>query len=600
MITLLVCLAAIAILLLLAKRIEPTDRSAYRTGQLEQMQQADSFSDFLDHFFLYEVTSDSVTTAYSVESRHTFSIPELPALLTTFSLPDKQQQEHAAEILSLTTECLNRFSKDTLSAKEQQTYELLTRRLTHRRTQLSFPYYEELLGGTTGVQANLPVTLGEYPLRCKEDVRVYLALLRQIPSYFDRMIAYEKERSRLGYETPNFLLAGTKEKLTPLLSDLRADDNCFTQLFADRLRLIPGLTQKDQESFLAENKTLVRESVLPAYENLYHYVDQAITGVPLQEDTAYGLSSLPDGKAYYEALAWENSGSSHSVPELISMTDAALASTLHSVFRIMTTDEESYLYYCDHLLETPFESPASILEALSLLSRRSYPALQEVPDYCIKNVPDCLAASVSPAFYMLPAIDQTRSHTIYINPLYTNEQNGNLFTTLAHEGFPGHLYQTVYFQETKPHPIRQLLDYPGYVEGWATYVEMDSFSFIDYPKGYDSLEQLYQADTMINLCLSTRIDLGVNYENWTLKDVKNYFEENGFNSYYAEDVYTYVVEAPANYLRYFIGYLELCDLKEACKRRDLEHYTDLEFHRAILDFGPADYETLRHFLLTAS
>lgn len=198
---------------------------------------------------------------------------------------------------------------------------------------------------------------------------------------------------------------------------------------------------------------------------------------------------------------------------------------------------------------------------------------------------------------MIPAIDDYQNNTIYINPLYTNEENGNLFTTLAHEGFPGHLYQTVYFNDTNPDHIRQALDYPGYVEGWATYVEMNSFEFLDYPLAGDSLCRLYQADTIINLALCSRIDLGVNYQSWTLEDVQKFFEDNGFNSYYAENVYSYVVEAPANYLSYFIGYLEIMDLKNAYKNQEMENFSEQNFHKRFLDIGPSDFETLRKFML---
>ena len=49
---------------------------------------------------------------------------------------------------------------------------------------------------------------------------------------------------------------------------------------------------------------------------------------------------------------------------------------------------------------------------------------------------------LSPAFYMVPAIDSTKNNVIYINQGHMPDDI-SLFTTLAHEGYPGHLYQTV-------------------------------------------------------------------------------------------------------------------------------------------------------------
>ena len=279
------------------------------------------------------------------------------------------------------------------------------------------------------------------------------------------------------------------------------------------------------------------------------------------------------------------------------MTDHALQNTLGNVLNIALTDQTAYLYYCEHPLETYYNSPEAILEALSLMIRKDYPVLKTQPHYVIKQVPKSLAASLSPAFYMIPAMDDYSNNTIYINSLYTNDENGNLFTTLAHEGFPGHLYQTVYFNSTRPSPIRQILDYPGYVEGWASYVEMNIFPYLDYPLEGNSLCKLYQSDTIINLALCSRIDLGVNYEGWTLNDTRHFFEENGFRDYYAENVYSYVVESPSNYLSYFIGYLEIEDLKSAYRNLKMENYSDQDFHKHFLDIGPADFDTIRKSLL---
>jgi uncharacterized protein (DUF885 family) len=533
-----------------------------------------------------------------------------------------------------------------------------------------YPYYEELLGATTGVQANLPVTLGEYPLRSEEDVQTYLALLRQIPTYFDNVISYEKHRQEIGYTTADFMLNDTLDGLSTLTDSLKENDNCFTETFESRIAAIEDLDEEQANQYCQQNREEIEKYILPSYEKLQGFVENLLanctdnssssTSTELSADnsnnsspssstelsadnsnnsslsnstelstnnsntnsttasdnstslsqsssrnsayipepnTAYGLSTLPEGRDYYALLVKSNTGSERSVEELISMTELTLKSALGNVLNIAVTDSQAYLYYCDNTLPSYYEQPESILEALSLLSREQYPVLASAPTYTIKSVPDSLAAHLSPAFYMIPAMDDFDHNTIYINQLYTSAENGNLFTTLAHEGFPGHLYQTVYFNSTNPAPIRQVLNYPGYVEGWATYVEMNAFHYVDYPLDSDSLCTLYQSDTIISLALSSRVDLGVNYENWTLNDVNQFFEDSGFQSYYAADLYAYVVEAPAVYLRYFIGYLEIEDLKQQYKNQEMENFSEKEFHRLLLEIGPADFGTIEECLM---
>lgn len=579
--------------------ISPTDTASYRTNLLEEMETARNFDAFTDALFCYETTTDSVTTAYTLANPASYGIPDLEPRLTSFSYSGYSKaaaNQSNQKILQFLSDSLSRFSNVSLDKDDQVTYCLLKNNLKLSQAEADYSFYEELLGSSTGVQANLPVTLGEYPLRTEEDIEIYLNLLEQVPAYFRDAISYENKRRELGLITPDFLLFSTKNNLETMLDGFQNGDNSFIDTFNERISKIGGLSKNKKLMFEKRNEQCVEKYIIPAYEELYNYVKD-IPDTGIDPSTAYGLSAKQKGTEYYYLLVQTSTGSSRPVSELITMTEQSLASALGDVLNIALMDQEAYLYYCENEMECCYQSPETTLEALSLMMREDYPVLDNPPSYQIKTVSDSLASSLSPAFYMIPAIDDYRNNTIYINPLYTNEENGNLFTTLAHEGFPGHLYQTVYFNNTNPAPIRQALNYPGYVEGWATYVEMNSFAFLDYPLEGDSLCRLYQADTIINLALCSRIDLGVNYESWTLQDVQKFFEDNGFNSYYAENVYSYVVEAPANYLSYFIGYLEIMDLKNAYKNREMENFTEKEFHKRFLDIGPADFDTLRKFLL---
>ncbi len=586
--------------------ISPTDNESYHTRLLEQMEQASSFSEFTNALFCYETTSDSITTAYTLKNPAAYNIPTLEPDLTSFSCRDYQKENQSSQnILGFLSDNLKRFSNSELTESEQITYSLLTNNINLSKAVSKYPFYEELLGSSSGVQANLPVTLGEYPLRNEEDVKTYLNLLKQVPAYFEDVISYEEQRNKKGLCTPDFLLLSSKEKMETMLDGFHNDDNSFIDTFNERISKMEGLSGRKQQHYKKQNENYVKKYVISAYENLYQYMEKRLESTSTDNlvpdsSTAYGLSSLPDGDKYYSLLVKSATGSSRPVKELISMTEQALSQALGDVLNIAITDQKSYFYYCENSLETYYQSPEVILEALSLMIREDYPVLNNTPTYQVKNVSESLASSLSPAFYMIPAIDDYQNNTIYINALYTNEENGNLFTTLAHEGFPGHLYQTVYFNDTHPDSVRQSLNYPGYVEGWATYVEMDAFTFLDYPLEGDSLCRLYQADTIINLALCSRIDMGVNYEGWTLADTCKFFEDNGFNSTYAADVYSYVVETPANYLSYFIGYLEILDLKEAYKNQEMENYSEKDFHKKLLDIGPADFETIRKEMLTNS
>ena len=577
----------------------PVINESYQTSLLSKMEHAKNFEEFCNSLFCYEITSDTVTTAYTVENPAAYDIPSLIPDLTSFSYKSYQNSFQSSDYTNnLITRTLNSFDSSSLSDKEQLTYNLLKNTLSLNSKLNNYPYYSELLGSSTGVQASLPITLGEYPLHSKNDIQTYFQLIKQVPDYFNDVMEYEKERESLHLLSKECIYPGTFQSLSTILEGLKGEDNAFIDTFNERIQQIPELTKKQQNDYRNKNKHYVETYIIPAYESLYDYLAaKSPSKMTPDENTSYGLSNLPQGKDYYTLLVKQSTGSSKTPEELITLTENTLKEAIGNVVNTAMENPDLYTYYCNNEVKSYYENPQSILEALSLLMRTDYPALSTTPDYEIKNVSDSLATSSSPAFYMIPPIDNTRGETIYINPLFTNNENGNLFTTLAHEGFPGHLYQTVYFNNTNPNPIRQILNYPGFVEGWATYVELNSYQYMEYPSSMESLCKLYQGDTIISLAISSRIDLGVNYENWTLSDVKKFFENNGFNSYYANNLYTYVVESPANYLSYFIGCLEIQELKNEYQLMHKDTYSEKEFHKKLLETGPCDFDTLKKYIL---
>ncbi len=84
---------------------------------------------------------------------------------------------------------------------------------------------------------------------------------------------------------------------------------------------------------------------------------------------------------------------------------------------------------------------------------------------------------------------------IYINRASTYTAL-DLYTTLAHEGYPGHLYQTILSGSTTLGSVRNLLNFGGYIEGWATYVEMYAYGLSDTDP---NLAELYRLNRSLTL-----------------------------------------------------------------------------------------------------
>ena len=62
------------------------------------------------------------------------------------------------------------------------------------------------------------------------------------------------------------------------------------------------------------------------------------------------------------------------------------------------------------------------------------------------------------------------------------------------------------------------------------------------------------------------------------------------------EVYHLIVEEPAHYLKYYIGYLEFLELKDYAENMYGEAYSDYHFHEALMHMGPARFSVLRKYL----
>ena len=138
-----------------------------------------------------------------------------------------------------------------------------------------------------------------------------------------------------------------------------------------------------------------------------------------------------------------------------------------------------------------------------------------------------------------------------------------------------------------------LLDTGGYTEGWATYVEMYSFGLWDENP---PLAELYQKNRSFTLGLASLLDIGIHYRGYTKEDVAAFLGKLGFPQSTADTLYQSILNAPANYLKYYVGYLNFCKLRDDVAAIQKENFSLREFHRMILETGPAPFYIVRREL----
>lgn len=539
----------------------------------------ESFTSFTNDLFRADVASTTLGLHYTLQNPESYDVKTGPITFGTFET-DKTATLASLENLEVS---LQSFSYDTLSRKNQLTYDILDSYIQTAKEGIPFVFYEEPLNSVTGIQAQLPVLLAEYDFSCKEDVKIYLKLLSTLPDYFNSLIQFEKKKAEQGLFMASYNVDSILEQCEAFLS--MGENNYLLSTFEDRIASLNGLSDSDCQSFVARNKELLSSAVTPAYESLI----VALRSLRTKGNNDQGLCYLPNGKAYYSFLVSRNTGSSRSVPELETLIQSQMADDLLSMQTLVAknpsmTNQEPVSFS---------SSPEKILDSLKTQISSAFPDPAPVKTE-IKYVPQALEDYLSPAFYLIPAIDNAQENVIYINQGHSTS-GINLFTTIAHEGYPGHLYQTTYFAATKPDPIRSILNFEGYTEGWATYAEMCSYSLSPLKKDAASI---LQKNSSLSLGLYAAADIGIHYHGWSLEKTAEHFRKYGIKEQKTiRDIYELIIADPGNYLKYYIGYVEFLELKKKAIQKEGDSFSQKTFHQKILEIGPAPFSILEKYVL---
>lgn len=556
--------------------------SQHHTSQTEDQR----FENYIDQLFRQELSENTLSLHYTLKNPTTYNIVNPSVSLGAYQTDSSNLSASLENSLSL----LHSYDKTKLSKRNQATYEILENHLSYSLKSSQYLLYEEPLASLTGAQAQLPILLSEYQFYTKQDVDTYLALLAETPEYFASILDFEEEKAKHG-------LFMSKPQADAIIDECETfinlqNNNFLYSSFEQRLQTL-NLPKKEKDAYVEKNVDSIKQYVYPAYEQLM----QGLHELKNSGTNSGGLCHLPEGDKYYELLTAIETGSSRSIPELQELTKKHIAEDLASIQKTLSslsteTPSPSSDLFKSQGVVLEDSNPASILSSLRGNLSGHFPAPPNV-NVQIKYVSQEMQNFLSPAFYLIPALDNTEENIIYINNGHISDDL-SLYTTLAHEGYPGHLYQTTYFASKNPSPIRHLLDCGGYTEGWATYSEMLSYYFSPIKK---TQATLMQKNSSILLGLYALADMGIHYDGWSLLDTTTFFRGYGITDTKAiEEIYQLILSDPANYLKYYIGYVEFLELKKEAMTLWGKEFTQERFHKAVLDMGPAPFDLIRKYI----
>ena len=535
-----------------------------------------SFSDFCTTLFREEMKSNTMNLHFTLKDPKAAGIDSYE--ITLGSLSGDSPHNQARQLKKLSEE-LKKYSHRSLGEKERLTCRLLSDYISRQQNLAAYPYYDEPLTPSGGVTSQLPVLLAEYTFRNTRDIKDYLGLLSQMDTYFLGILDYEQKKADAGLFMSDEACLKVIEGCEVFTE--HPDDNFLIDTFSNRLNAMDGLTDTQKNAYLKQHSKVLSDHVIPAYSQMI----KGLTMLLGRGHNNWGLCNFPEGKAYYEAVVSADTGCDDSVEDLFSQIAKA---------------RREDLTFCQNLLEKnpklASQSPkpdAAMKEENAMLSRLQKEILTDFPappqtDVEICHVDPALSEYLAPAFYITAPIDDISHNRIYITDA-KNDTDIYYFTTLAHEGYPGHLYQTICTSSYGAPEVLSLLNYPGYTEGWATYTEMQSFYYAGLDPDLASLLQHNQAAT---LSLYATADIGIHYFGWEKEKNAAFWSEYGVDdTATVKRITDLILEEPGNYLKYYVGYLKFRQMREQLALEN-KSFSVSAFHEAILRTGPSPFSVL--------
>lgn len=463
------------------------------------------------------------------------------------------------------------FDYDKLSLRQQYDYDLLHYSLLETLCGLEYSKYNLIFSSSSQFCDGIVTNLMEFAIYDEESEEDFLVVLKDVPNYINEAIEYSKQQSNDGlYHSDDML----DEEISYIDNLISSNGKSIYEHY------------KEYDIY-PEVKELVENEVIPAFVTLKEYLN-TLYGKTKSDKLA--LTKINNGYAEYTYIT--NTSNNGDMYAIYTQLIEVYSDWVNNFINAYQNNEHILEDYEDFLNDDKAInlSAEDMLEYLRNNSSKRYEYLEDA-NYVVSSL-DTLGDSTL-GYYVSPPIDNLNQNVIRVNAKINNEEYDQMsvFEVMAHEGFPGHLYQNIYFQQKNPHKFRATQSFIGYTEGYADLAAMDAIDMLNVDDGYKAVAKLNSITFNSHLLLSI-VDLGVNYFGWDVNTIGNKLEKLFLDKAIAQPLYDMVVAMPGTFVRYGVGYVSHLNLRKKAMDELGDKFDFVAYDRAIIENGPLPFAIL--------
>ena len=562
----------------------------------------EDFEKYLDDFFVMYLEGDQLSVNIFCEVPSDFGLERYEANWYTYSHITIEDILETREMFNELLEELTSYKDCALSNRQLIAYNQIEEFLNYQiryynlSDDVSFMEltYVDQFGGYV---ADFGTYMEAYTLREKADVDDVVNFITSTKEAFASYLDFVNDKTLAGYALSDFTLNAMIDYLDDILESHNPDSNQYYYLQEVLFTKIEGLTflsDLEKSAYKKQIADAINDSFIEGVKILKEGLEENL-GNLATEDEGY-WASYEKGSDFFELeLDYLLGLDDFDMEKYIKELDTAINSTFPMAegqlnnliykYNISTMSALNRLLRRNSIFSG---TPEEMLEYLKEFAKTIVPSLDYSPNITIKEM-DAASAKVSNAvaYYMKSALDNFNLEYITLNPTKLGDSN-DVLGTLAHEGYPGHLYAYCFSKQLDIHNLSKIMSSTAHAEGWATYVELKLYEYAleNTSQGelYDVIQYLYY-NHLSGFLLETRLDVGIHYQGWTVDKVGQYLKSNGYDSSAAGEIYNLLIEMPVGYAAYGYGKLYFYNLHQEAKSILGDYYDEIEFNTMLLSKG---------------
>ena len=337
------------------------------------------------------------------------------------------------------------------------------------------------------------------------------------------------------------------------------------------------------ETLIEDLKDAFSSSYLGAYQDI---IDTLTMLQANYDNNEKGLYYLENGAEYYALLARMYSGNEYTIEDIEDLMLNAFEYYYNDMVSILTSNEQVYKMLFESEPVTSFTTYNEIIDYLNGAIKDDFPDVGTI-EYVASSIDPAIAVDGLAAYYAMPAIDSTMPDSIKVNTSSGSSSVDMLgtYSTVAHEGIPGHMYQTNYVYQHFDNLYQKLNSSIAYTEGYATYVQNYAYKYLtDIDQEY---LQVVKDNELISYFIIVLADIGIHYYGDSIEDTLEMLNGYGFSldSDSVKPLYQQLQNNPGAFIPYYVGFIQIDNLKQKAMNELGSKYNDKAFHEALLQGG---------------